>query len=151
TSTSVGVPSNTLVADSSGMPRFHVLTIRLYPDWVSDPGPKSVPTYSVSRLRQATWLLASGKENPPGTNDFVVRSNSRTTCASEPPLEICTRQRWYSGGSGMAPSQTHATRSTLERESRSRTVSQPGRRVRYCARLVLRHSPRGWSGSFQKL
>ena len=57
------------------------------------PGPKSVPTQSVSSSRQATLDFASGSEKPPATNCFVPVSNSRFTEASEPPGERLTMHR----------------------------------------------------------
>ena len=38
---------------------------------VSEPGPKSVPTQSVSASRQATLDFASGSVKPPATNALV--------------------------------------------------------------------------------
>ena len=39
-----GGNSELMLAWASGVPRFHSLTMRGYPELVSDPGPKSVPT-----------------------------------------------------------------------------------------------------------
>lgn len=57
------------------------------------PGPKSVPTSSVSWSFHDTLLFAAGRKNPPSTNCFLPASNSRWTLASEPPRERLTMQR----------------------------------------------------------
>ena len=60
--TSSALPSNTVGRRTAGVPRFHSFTIRGYPDDVSEPGPKSVPSQSVSSSRHATKDLASGSD-----------------------------------------------------------------------------------------
>src|ERR1700730_18387520 len=85
--TSSLLPSKTVRADESGVPRFQSFTIREYPDVVSDPGPSCVPTKRVSPSRQATLDFASGREKPPDTNCLLSLSNSRSTESSEPPGE----------------------------------------------------------------
>ena len=87
------MPSKTVFAAESGVPRFQSFTIRGYPEDVSEPGPKSVPTQSVSSSRHAMLDLASGREKPSGTKSLVPVSNSRFTEASEPPGERLTMHR----------------------------------------------------------
>lgn len=80
----------TSTADASGVPRRHSRTVRGYPESVSEPSPKSVPTKRTSRLCHETDDLASGSTKPPssaGMNLSETRSNSRTTVASAPPRD----------------------------------------------------------------
>src|SRR5947209_10057890 len=105
--------------------------MRGYPDSVSEPGPKSVPTKSVSASFHETSLLASGSEKPPETNTFAFGSNSRTTLASAPPRDRETRHFSYLGWRKVAPSQTQFSFSASARTSRSRTVSHFGSALRY--------------------
>src|SRR6185295_16181944 len=100
--TSSGADSKIVFAAERGVPRFQSFTIRGYPDVVIEPGPKSVPTQTVSSSRQATLDLASGRAKPLDTNSFFLVSNSRTTAASEPPCDSSIRQRVWAGGRQVA-------------------------------------------------
>ena len=51
----------------------------------------------------------------------------------------------------LEPPQTQLTPSVLPRASTSSTVSQAGCALRYSARLVRRHRPRGFAASCQRL
>ena len=91
--TSSVLPSKTVFAAESGVPRFQSFTIRGYPESVSEPGPKSVPTQSVScrATPGSTWPPAARSRL--STKSFVFVSNSRRTAASEPPTESVIMQR----------------------------------------------------------
>ena len=128
--TSSALPSNTVVAADTGVPRFQSFTIRGYPDDVSDPDPKSVPSQSVFSSRHAMKDLASGSVKPPETNSFVFVSNSRSTDASEPPGERLTMHRTYAGARHCAPWKTHGLPSAFASASTSSTVSHCGAAVR---------------------
>ncbi len=128
--TSSAPHSKTVRAADDGVPRFHSFTIRGYPDDVSEPGPKSVPSHRVSASRHATNDLASGRLKPPETNSLVFVSNSRRTDASEPPGERFTRHRSYSGARQVAPWKTQGFPSALASASTSRTVSHCGAALR---------------------
>ena len=93
------------------------------------PPPQSRERIRVSASSQSAVCLLFASTNPPGTNDLVVRSNSRTVSASSPPSESATRQRRYSGGLQLAPFHTQLAFSAAERASRSITVSQTGAAV----------------------
>ncbi len=108
------------------MPRFQSFTIRGYPEAVIEPGPKSVPTQTVSSSRQETLDLASGREKPSGTKAFVFVSNSRTTAASEPPCDNSIRHRVYAGGRQAELWKTQDLPSAFASASTSSTVSHFG-------------------------
>jgi hypothetical protein len=87
TTTSVLAALNTVSAASRGCPRRHRLTSRGYPDSVSEPSPKSVPSSTVFSSSQLIRVFASGNSNPSATNSRVRMSNSRTIAASDPPCD----------------------------------------------------------------
>ncbi|SHU21297.1 Uncharacterised protein [Mycobacteroides abscessus subsp. abscessus] len=151
TVTSEASPLNTSSASSRDWPRFQRLTRRGYPESVRLPGPKSVPTYTVSASTQLIWVLASGSSNPPATNCLVSRSNSRTTTASEPPRDRLTSARRKSGRSAAAPAHTQFSSSVAARASTSMTTSHSGSCRRYRSKVVRRQRPRELVASRQKL
>jgi hypothetical protein len=122
--------SKIVFAEESGVPRFQSLTMRGYPEVVMDPGPKSVPTQTVSWSSHERLDLASGRAKPPGTNSFVFVSNSRITFASEPPIDSSIVHRLYAGGRQSALSQTQDLPSVFASASTSSTVSHCGLAVR---------------------
>ena len=64
TLTSVTTPENNVLASASGCPRRHRLTMRGYPDSVSESGPKSVPTRTVSGVVPGGVGLRLGQDEP---------------------------------------------------------------------------------------
>ena len=140
-----------MVAAVSGVPRCQRLTMRGYPEVVSEPGPKSVATKIASRPCQAIVLFASGRVKPSATNCFLVTSNSRTTLASAPPRDSDSSTRSRSGSSQLAPFHTQFSPSCLPSASRSSTTSQAGCSVRYESAVVRRHRPRGFCASCHRL
>src|SRR5262245_15831025 len=116
-----------------------------------EPGPKSVPTYTVSLSFQLMDDLPSDSMKPSGSHFLAARSNSRTTLASLPPRERLTRQRSYVGYRHAAPRQTQLAFSARLSASTSMRISHAGLAFTYSASVVRRHSPRGFTSSVQKL
>ena len=128
--TSVRPALNNVSASSSGAPRRQRFTSRGYPESVSDPSPKSVPSSTVFSSSQLIWVLASGSSKPPGTNSRVRMSNSRTIAASEPPRERLISATVWSGSMTSAPAHTQFSPSASARASTSIITSQSGDSVR---------------------
>src|ERR671910_468134 len=101
-----------------------------YPEFVSEPEPKSRETSNVFASTHVAPPFDSGRWNPPATKDFDSMSNSRIWFASLPPFESETKQRRCSGGRQLTPWYTQLAPSRFARSSTSRTVSQFGDAVR---------------------
>src|SRR5262249_18789162 len=130
TMTSVCAPENSSSASDSGWPRRHRFTSRGYPESVSDPSPKSVPTSTVSSSSQPIRVLASPTVNPSATNSRVLMSNSRTSTASDPPRDSPISASENSGSITSAPPHTQFSSSPAANSSTSISTSQSGSSVR---------------------
>ena len=104
--------------------------MRGYPDSVSEPGPKSVPTNTVSWSSHDRPDLASGNWKPSATNSSFSMSNSRTTVASAPPRDSSINATVYSGSMTSAPAQTQFSSSVSAKASTSMMTSHSGSSVR---------------------
>ena len=116
-------PVNSVSASASGWSRRHRFTIRGYPDSVSEPGPKSVPTSTVSWSSQEIRDLASASSKPSATKDVVRMSNSRKMLASEPPRDSEIKASVWSGSMTSAPAHTQFSPSARASSSRSMRTS----------------------------
>ncbi len=150
TSMSVAVTACTSGASASACPRLQRRAVRAYELSVRLPGPKSVPTKTVSRSIHDTIVFATGTSNPPSTKSPVPRSSSRTATASPPSGESETSARSCAGDSSCARENCHGIPSASPSASRSSSTSHSGAGASYSSSVVRRQSPCTWSASRQR-